>query len=106
MADASYERQHLAVHAAGFINSDGSTQTTFGCTMTRVAAGVYAMVLDANSGVVNDESFSEVTVKSAVARCATVADTSNLVKTITVTTTLATNIDDDIEVILFKSVTR
>lgn len=104
MAEASYDRQHLAIHAAGFISADGSTATTFGCQMTRVSAGQYAMVLDANNGLINDESFIQATVKGG-SGMAGVDETSNTVKTINVIEGAA-SVDRDIEVILFKSVTH
>jgi hypothetical protein len=106
MADESYERQHLALQAAGFINSTGATQTTFGCSMTRSATGVYAMVLGDNDGVDQFESFGSVTVKSANPFAASMQDTSNTVKTITTFNPSGLAADVDIEVILRKSVTR
>lgn len=106
MADNAYERQHLALHAAGYINALGTTQTTFGCTMTRTATGVYALVLGADDGVVNDESFADVTVKGANPRAAVIDDTSNTVKTIRVFNPSLAAQDTEIEVILRKTVTR
>lgn len=105
MSEASYDRQHLAVHAAGFISANGATATTFGCTMTRLAEGQYAMVLDSNSGVVNDESFTEAIVKGVDAAATVVEDTSDTVKTINVFSG-GSNADGAVEVILFKTVTR
>ena len=51
MSDASYERQHLATHAAGFINAAGTTAINFGCQMTRIAEGHYGLMLDADNAV-------------------------------------------------------
>jgi hypothetical protein len=108
MADASYEKQHLALHAAGFINGAGTTQTTFGCQMTRLGLGSYAMLLDDSAGLVNDESFTFATVKGPIAnpKNVVVQDTSNQVKTITVFDNAPSNVNGDIEVALFKSVTH
>ena len=106
MADNAYERQHLALQAAGYINALGTTQTTFGCTMTRTATGVYAMVLGSDDGVVNDESFTDVTIKGTNPRTAVVDDTSNTLKTIRVFNPSFAAQDNEIEVILRKSVTR
>ena len=62
------------------------------------------MVLDSNNGLVNDESFIQVTVKGS-SGMAGVDETSNTVKTVNVIEGAA-SVDRDIEVILFKSVTR
>lgn len=110
MAEASYERQHIALHAAGFISGDGATTTTFGCTMTRVGTGTYAMVLDISNGVVSDETFLQVMPKINPAieepRNAVGVDTSNLVKTVVLRNRLNSLADAAIEVALFKSVTK
>lgn len=106
MADNSYERQHIALQAAGYINGAGTTQLTFGCTMTRVSVGVYAMVLDASAGIVDNESFGTVTVKGTSPLSAVLQDTSNVVKTARVFNGSDVATDNDIEIILRKSVTR
>lgn len=109
MADASYERQHLALQAAGAINAAGTSQVTFGCQMTKFAGtGHFGMVLDANSGVINDESFTFVTMKSSTAAFATVEDISNTDKRIHVFDDAGGSVEpsEGIEVILFKSVTH
>lgn len=114
MAYASYERQILATYAAGYISGDGNTRIAFGCEMTRVGTGVYALVLGSDAGLVNDETFTFVTTKQALGSsglpsCAvTVEDTSNLVKTIYVTSvgSSPTVINRDIEVEIRRSVTR
>lgn len=105
MSEASYDRQHLAIHAAGFISGDGATATTFGCQMTRIDVGIYAMILDDNNGVIRFEDFIQITVKGASAGAAAFLDTGNTVKTINVLQGAA-SVDSDIEVVLFKSVTH
>ncbi len=106
MADASYEREHMALHAAGYINGAGTTVLTLGCQMTRIAEGHYGMLLDASEGVVNDESFTMVQCKGTVSAGAVVQDLSNVDKRIRVTDNNASEVDTDIEVQLYKSVTR
>lgn len=109
MADASYERQHLALQAAGYIAGDGLTQTVFGCQMTRVSIGHYALLLGVNDGVVDNESITLVTVKSSSCRTRSVVDTSNVVKSIYVFDPGALTpdlVNADIEVVLLKTVTR
>lgn len=105
MSEASYERQHLATHAAGYINGAGTTVIAFGCRMTRLDTGHYGLILDANSGVVNDETFTQVQVKGTTLLVHSVEDVSNLVKAIRVSDG-ASLTDSDIEVILYKSVTK
>lgn len=120
MTYSSYERQHLALYAAGFINGAGTTRVGFGCELTRVSTGVYAAVFGADAGLVNDESFTQVSLKTSVgasglpaAVCA-VEDTSNLVKTIfvqglvegAVGTLVLQHIENDLEVAIYRSVTR
>lgn len=111
MTYSSYERQHLALYAAGFISGDGNTRVGFGCEMTRVGTGVYAAVFGADAGLVNDESFSVATVKSSAGSSGsprtfiTVEDTSNLVKTI-FAQNLTQVINTDLEIQIYRSVTR
>ena len=106
MAEASYARQFLATHAAGYINGAGTTQVAFGCSMTRLATGHYALLLDANAGIVNEESYTQVQVKGTAFRLWSVEDQSNREKRIHVVDSSASDADSDIEVKLFKSVTR
>jgi len=108
MADASYERQHIVTHAAGYINAAGTTRITFGCLMTRISSGHYGLLLDADSGVVDGESFTVVQPKQAAdSRATIVEDLSSVEKRIRVFLTTAESLaDSDIEVILFKTVTR
>jgi len=119
MTYASYERQHLAMYAAGFISGDGLTRQGFGCELTRVGTGVYAIVLGADAGLVSDESYTFVTAKTQLGTSGaprtllSVEDTSNLVKTIFASgvsfaaagiTIARTNVD--LEVALYRTVTR
>lgn len=107
MAEASYDRQHLAAHAFGFINGDGTTAVAFGCQLTRIGTGHYGLVLGNDDGVVADESFTFVQTKGSAARAPVVDDTSDVLKTIRVfgggTTALQ---DTAIEVALYRTVTR
>jgi hypothetical protein len=108
MTFASYERQHLSVYAAGFIDAAGSVKQGFGCQMTRVGQGIYAVVFGADDGLVNNQSFTFVTPKgssTAVATTVMVEDTSNTVKTIFVRTGTTVFTDTDIEVAVFRTVT-
>lgn len=106
MAEASYERQHLAVHAAGFINAAGTTQITFGCLMTKLNTGHYGLLLDVNSGLIDDESFTFPQTKGAAVLLPVVEDVSNRDKRIRVFDQAGSFVDSDIEVKVFKSVTR
>lgn len=106
MADASYNRQHLATHAAGFINAAGSTYFGFGCQMTQLATGSYAMILDPSAGVVDDDSFLQVQVKGTAARAFAVDDISDVVKNILTFDAAGAAANTDVEVALFKSVTK
>jgi hypothetical protein len=107
MAEASYDKQFLAVQAAGFISADGATQFGFGCNMTRVGTGDYALVLDASAGVVDDDSFLQIQVKGGnLPRVATANDISNTVKQILTFNDADIATDTEIEVALFKSVSR
>ena len=106
MAEASYERQLLALQAAGYINGAGTTQVTFGCQMTRMATGHYALLLDDNNGVVSDESYVFVTPKGTAAASVTVNEVSNTRKDIYAWNMTGGALDTDIEVTMFKSVTH
>jgi len=106
MAEASYERQHLAMQAAGAINGAGTTITTFGCQLTRIGLGHYALILDGSNGVVANESFMKVQVKGTVAAGAVVEHASSTIKNIRVFSSSTTSTDASLEIALWKSVTR
>jgi len=106
MADSSYNRQHLALHAAGQIDAAGSNPFGFGCQMTRLDLGHYALLLDANAGVPEGQAFTQVQVRGTAGRFPSVIDTSNTIKTIFTFDEGGTPEDVDIEVALFKAVTR
>lgn len=101
-----YQRQHLSVYAAGFINASGSTVITFGCQLTHIATGHYGLILDDSDGLVNDESFTFVTPKATAARYPVVEDTSNGLKTIRVFSSVPSIVDCGIEVALYRPVSR
>jgi hypothetical protein len=106
MSLASYERQHLAMHAAGYISANGASAAGFGCQLTRLAVGHYGLLLDASDGLVADESFCKVQVKGTSAAGAIVEDFSNTEKRIRVHGANGSLSDKDIEIALWKSVTR
>lgn len=103
MTVRSYQRQHLSLFAAGFINASGSSVATFGCGLTRLATGVYGLILDASAGLANNETFTFVTPKATAARYPVVEDTSNTLKTIRVFTALPSQVDTGIEVALYRT---
>ena len=106
MSEANYERQLLACQAAGFISANGDTQFGFGCNLTHLATGQYALLLGDSDGVVDGESFMQVQVKGTADRVASVIDVSNTQKDIYVSNASDALVDTDIEVILFKTVSR
>jgi hypothetical protein len=111
MSEASYDVQHLALHAAGSINAAGATVTVFGCQLTRISTGTYGVILDADAGVTSDECFTMVTPKGNTF-VTSVVDTSDFLKTITnrrfdpTIPRVGSLSDANIEVVLWKSVTR
>ncbi len=115
MTFASYEREHLALYAAGFINGAGTTSASFGCQLTRLGVGVYAAVFGADDGLVNDQSYTFVTPKgptTALGPNIIVEDTSNLVKTIfargitvqALGTLVMADVDTDLEIAIYRTV--
>lgn len=106
MTIANYNRQHLAVVAAGHINADGSTVQSFGCSLTRLDAGHYGLLLNDDSGIVDDETFLRVSVKGSAARTYSVIDVSNVRKDIFTFDSGLSPTSTAIEVALFRSVTR
>lgn len=107
MSLKSYDRQHLACFAAGSIQADGSTPITFGCGMTQISTGRYALTLDVSDGLPENQSFSLVTPKgdSSTPRIANIVDTSPFVKDIYVYNNAGALVNTAIEVGLFRSVT-
>ena len=106
MTVRAYQRQHLAIVAAGNINGAGTTSIGIGCGMTRIGTGQYGLVLPDDYGIQDNRTFSMASVKgtSAAARSAVVEDTSDTLKTIRVFNNSANAADNDIEVMLFRSV--
>ncbi len=101
----SYQRQHLALWAAGFINAAGTTRVEFGCQMTRIAAGHYGLILDADNTLADiDETFTKVAPKASLARYVTVNDDSASLKTIRTFSSTPSSVDTGIEVALYRSV--
>lgn len=110
MTMASYERQHLSAYAAGYISS-GATPSSqgFGCGLTRLATGIYAILFGADDGLVNNDSLTFVSVKgtsATVPLTVTVEDTSNTVKTIFVKDAAAVLTNSALEVAVFRTVTQ
>ena len=58
MTMASYERQHLSAYAAGYIAADGTGAQGFGCSLTKIATGIYAILFGADSGLVDNNSIT------------------------------------------------
>lgn len=104
MTVRSYQRQHLSLFAAGFINAAGTTQVTFGCQMTRIATGHYGLLLNDDNNLEDDETFAFATPKATAARYISVNDDSNSLKTIRVFTSAPAEVDTDIEVALYRPV--
>jgi hypothetical protein len=98
-----YDQQQLALQAYGSISADGLTVQNQGCILARTGAGVYTLTLNADSGVVDGQSMTDVTRKSAVGGSYGVIDTSNLVKTINTFDVAGAAADCAIEVKLYKS---
>jgi hypothetical protein len=63
---ANYDTQILAMVAAAFISSDGSTATTYGCAITRNSTGVYTLILPTGEGLIDPQSFVRVTAKASI----------------------------------------
>lgn len=108
MTMASYERQHLSAYAAGYINADGSCPQGFGCQLTLLATGVYQILFGADSGLVNNDSLTFVTLKGTSAFVPLthgVEDTSNTVKTIYVKN-LTAFANAALEIAVFRTVTQ
>ncbi len=105
MTRKSYQRQHLALWAAGFINAAGTTAIAFGAEMTRVAVGHYGLLLTNNNDLADiPETFSLVQAKqSTEARWAVVNDDTAPFKSIRVFNE-SVAADADIEIKVFRSV--
>jgi hypothetical protein len=104
-----YDQQQLALQAYGSITADGLTVQNQGCVLARTGAGVYTLTLNADSGVVDGQSMTDVTAKDTTPPGPTppvvtkVEETSNLVKTIRVFNLAGAPTDSAIEVKLYKS---
>jgi hypothetical protein len=63
---ADYSSQILALSAAASIHADGSTPVTYGCSITRIATGSYALILPTGEGLIDEQSFTTATPKAAL----------------------------------------
>jgi len=103
MSTSPYNRQLLTCHAYGFIGATGASAAGFGCSMSRQTTGTYQLALDADSGLVEGQSFLLATPKASGARSISAQDSSNVLKTVFVFTDAGALVDTDVEVALFKS---
>lgn len=104
MTIRNYQRQHLALWAAGYINGAGTTRITFGCGLTRIGVGQYGLTTDASHGLFDNETFTIVSMKGGLSGWKVVADTTAFLKTIRTFNDAGSPTDRDIEVALFRSV--
>lgn len=105
MTVKSYDRQHLALWASGFMNGAGTTSVVFGCSLTRIATGHYGLILDSDHELEDDQTFIHVTPKGTSAgRVATVNDNSDSVKRINIFSLTPSAIDNPFEVALYRPV--
>jgi len=108
MTIASYERQHLSAYAAGYIAADGSGGQGFGCSITKLGTGIFALLFGADSGLVDNNSMTFVSLKGTSASeplSHVVEDTSNTVKTIYVKN-LSVFADAALEVAVFRTLAQ
>jgi len=109
MSQQSYERQQLALWAAAYINAAGTTLVAFGCSMVKSSAdGKYYLTFDAGSGLVPDEIFMNVQARHTEPRFVTDTDFvgNNTTKEIYVWGSDGVATDSDIEVAVYRSVTK
>jgi hypothetical protein len=119
----SSDKQQLALKAYGFYPGFSNAPLapppalqpqTQGCIITSLVPGVYTLVLDADSGVVDGQSMTDVTVKGVLNKNAVIEDTvtpaapyvgfgPNRVKTISVFDGAGALVAADIEVKLYAS---
>jgi hypothetical protein len=105
MALANYDREHIAVHAAGWMNGAGTSSMAWGCSLTRFTAGHFGLLLDASQGVVDNETFTVVQIRNAtLVRFPVVEDVSATQKNVRVFDSSGAVAAADIEVILNKIV--
>jgi hypothetical protein len=112
-----YERQHLGAFAAGFISADGHTAVGFGCSLTRMDLGMYGVLLGSDpkvhdSDLPKPQDFVFVTLKGIVPLFKGVLEstTNPAFKTIVVVNANGSEesfaTDTDIEVVVYRSVTK
>lgn len=105
MTVKSYDRQHLALWASGYMNGAGTTSVVFGCSLTRIGTGHYGLILDSDNELVDDQTFVHVTPKNtSMRRTATVNDNSDSVKRINIWSATPTAVDNAFEVALYRPV--
>jgi len=105
MTIKSYDRQHLALWAAGYMNAAGTTSVVFGCSLTRIATGHYGLILDSDAELEDDQTFIHVQPKgTSMGRTATVNDNSDSVKRINIWSMTPSAVDNAFEVALYRPV--
>lgn len=106
MATSPYNVQQLATAAYGWINATGATAAGFGCSMTRLATGLYRLALGASDGILEGQSWISASViqnASSAGRYITPCFVSNTVRDFAVRTDAAVDTDTDIEVVVWKT---
>jgi len=110
MTSSSYNKEILATVAYAWINATGASAAGQGCSIQRVTTGVYKLTVPTGSGLVENQSFTQVQPKfaqngpSPVSRYAVVAEVSDTERDIYVFdgAVLANNYDCDLEVVIRK----
>jgi hypothetical protein len=104
MAARNYQRQQLAAYAAGYINGSGASRYGFGCAMTRLGVGMYAMILPTGAALQNRKTFSFVAVKGTTALVGNPNDNSDFVKEVDLTDINGDFADGEFEIVLYSAV--
>jgi hypothetical protein len=103
----NYNQQILALVAAASIDLAGLTPIAYGCSMTRIACGIYKVILPTGNGVVDGQSFTRVTPlnpSTGTGVVIVVSDESNEIKTISVWDTAGSQASCQLEVKVERAV--
>lgn len=106
MATSPYNVQQLAVEAYGWIGGTGATAAGFGCSMTRLATGLYRMKLGPSDGVLQGQSWVQASVEqesASAGRYVTPIWVDNTTRDFAVRTDAGVDTDCSMEAVMWKT---
>jgi len=103
-----YNKELLATVAYAWINASGASAFGQGCSIQRTTTGIYRLTVPTGSGLVENQSFTQVQLKfaanspSPAGRNCIVAEIDENIRDVHVFDAVDSHVDTDLEVVIRK----